>query len=90
MSGKEGEKKAKLFFSGRNGEISPFSNLVKTDSCGHFAAWVARQKAAPCELADAKKERERERKKNSTLKRAPGCPTQFIHSAVLPSHTGLV
>lgn len=55
----EGRKKKTCFFSGRNGEISPFSNLVKADSCGHFSAWVAQQKAAPCELADAKREREK-------------------------------
>jgi len=34
---------------------------VKTDSCGHFSAWVAQLKTAPYELADAKTERERKK-----------------------------
>lgn len=47
--GWEGRKrKNNLFFAGRNGENSPFSNLVKTDHSGHFSAWLAQQKAVPC------------------------------------------
>lgn len=56
LAEEKGKKKI-CFFAGRDGKISPFSNLVKTDSSGHFSAWVTQQKTVPCELADAKREK---------------------------------